>query len=100
MQTGFAPISPSAGPASVPADLVDDDRLEVIDFKTDLDRSTAAVYRTQVSVYHYVVAAAVPDRDVADRRYTYHGTASERIDPLSIPELEQLVGALQRVRAA
>jgi ATP-dependent exoDNAse (exonuclease V) beta subunit len=80
--------------------VVGDDRVEVVDFKTDLDRSTAVEYAKQVSVYYHVVDAAFPEREVDVRHlFTYHGAEPEAVDPLSIAELERLVGEHPRIRS-
>jgi ATP-dependent helicase/nuclease subunit A len=43
---------------------VREDRVEIVDFKTDRDRSAEAEYRKQLSIYYHVVKEVYPDRDV------------------------------------
>ncbi|MFD1589285.1 UvrD-helicase domain-containing protein [Halorientalis brevis] len=67
------------------------DRVEIIDYKTDLGRHGESEYRKQLSVYYHVVADAYPDRDItASIFYTNEDTRRE-IQPLSRAELEEIV---------
>ncbi|MDZ7701655.1 MAG: PD-(D/E)XK nuclease family protein [Halobacteriales archaeon] len=42
---------------------VSDERVTLVDYKTDRSRRAAEEYRKQVSVYYHVVAAAFPGRE-------------------------------------
>ena len=49
-------------------------RVEVIDYKTDFDRSSEDEYRKQLSLYRQAVAATFPEKEVvAELFYTYTG---------------------------
>ncbi len=46
----------------------------MIDYKTDLDRSSEDEYRKQLSLYRRAVAATFPEKEVvAELFYTYTG---------------------------
>lgn len=65
--------------------------MEIIDFETDRGRNAEAEYRTQLSIYHHVVAAASPDRVVESSLfYTADGTRVEQ-DPLERSELKAVL---------
>jgi ATP-dependent exoDNAse (exonuclease V) beta subunit len=75
------------------ADLVHitDDRIEIVDYKTDQTRRAHEEYRKQLSVYYHVLEAEFPDREVVP---TILYTADDEhvvIEPLSIQELQSLV---------
>lgn len=61
--------------------------IEIIDYKTDLDRHAASEYRIQLSVYWHVLSAAYPDREITAG--IFYTAADERVtvDPLSRAEL-------------
>jgi superfamily I DNA/RNA helicase len=70
---------------------VTDDRVDIVDYKTDRSRHAESEYRKQLSVYYHVVRAAYPDRRVtASLFYTADGKRVE-IDPLSKDEIADLV---------
>ncbi|PSQ18125.1 ATP-dependent DNA helicase [Halobacteriales archaeon QS_8_69_26] len=67
------------------------DRVEVVDYKTDLSRIAESEYRKQLSVYHHVAREVYPDREItASVFYTADGKRRE-IDPMSIDELREQV---------
>ncbi|QHS15854.1 ATP-dependent helicase [haloarchaeon 3A1-DGR] len=67
------------------------DRVEVVDYKTDDGRRAEPEYRKQLSVYHHVVSAAYPDREV-DASILYTGVGVRRsIDPLSLDRIRGIV---------
>ena len=67
------------------------ERVDIIDYKTDLDRHAEPEYRKQLSVYYHVVAELYPDREVTTAVfYTFDGERNE-IDPLSKAALRELV---------
>ena len=67
------------------------DRVEIIDYKTDLTTHAEAEYQKQLSIYYHVVADQYPERSVtASIFYTDDGTRSE-ITPLSKGDLRELV---------
>jgi ATP-dependent exoDNAse (exonuclease V) beta subunit len=71
------------------------DRVEVIDFKTDLGRHAESEYRKQLSVYAHVARDVYPERDVSGSIfYTYDGTR-EPIEPLSISDLRDEVRQIE-----
>jgi ATP-dependent exoDNAse (exonuclease V) beta subunit len=70
---------------------VTDNRVDIIDYKTDRGRHAESEYRKQLSVYHHVVRAAYPDRRVtASLFYTADGERVE-VDPLTRDDITQLV---------
>ncbi|MFB6254887.1 MAG: PD-(D/E)XK nuclease family protein, partial [Halobacteriaceae archaeon] len=70
---------------------ITDDRVEIIDYKTDRSRYAQSEYRKQLSVYYHVVRQTYPNRQVSTSLfYTENGERVE-IDPLSIDELTELV---------
>ncbi|WP_435101214.1 UvrD-helicase domain-containing protein [Halarchaeum sp. P4] len=70
---------------------ITDNRVEIVDYKTDLGRHGEPEYRKQLSVYYHVVADAYPDHDVsASIFYTATGEQQD-VDPLSLEALRQLV---------
>ena len=74
---------------------VGEDRVEVIDFKTDRDRRAAEEYRKQLSVYWHVLDAVYPEREVeAKVCWTEEGESVE-VEPIGVENLANLV----RVRA-
>jgi len=79
------------------ADLVHETagRVEVIDYKTDATRRAQSEYRKQLSVYYHVLDEWFPDKTVTvSLFYTVDG-ARERIEPLPIAELRELVRAAE-----
>ncbi|MFB6143256.1 MAG: UvrD-helicase domain-containing protein [Halorientalis sp.] len=66
------------------------DRVEVVDYKTVRSRESEPAYRTQVSVYYHVLAAAYPDREVTAS--VYYTAEGERValSPLSTGALADL----------
>jgi len=70
---------------------VTDDRVEIIDYKTDSTRHAHEQYRMQVSVYYHVLSAMFDDREVtAELFYT---ADDERVSvlPLSKEELQTVI---------
>ena len=64
--------------------------VEIVDYKTDLDRHAESEYQKQLSVYYHVVSELYPDRDVtASIFYTADGERRE-IDPLGTAALRDL----------
>ena len=75
------------------ADLVREtaDRVEVIDYKTDSTRRAQSEYEKQLSVYYHVLDEWFDGKEVETSLfYTSDGTR-ERVEPLSIDELRELV---------
>ncbi len=70
---------------------VGSDRVEVVDFKTDLDRRAQEEYRFQVSVYHHMVTAEYPEKDVtAGVFYTADGERVS-VEPMTVAEIREWV---------
>jgi superfamily I DNA/RNA helicase len=67
------------------------DRVEVVDFKTDLGRHAESEYRKQLSVYVHVASAVYPERDVSASIFYTHDGARQPIEPLSVGELREEV---------
>jgi superfamily I DNA/RNA helicase len=77
------------------ADLVcvTDDRVDVVDYKTDATRRAQPEYRKQLSVYYHVLDDWFGDREVETSLfYTSDGTR-EAIEPLGLDALRSLVRA-------
>ena len=70
---------------------VTDERVEIIDYKTDLDRHAESEYQKQLSVYYHVVNELYPDREVDTAIFYTAEGEPQPIDPLSKEELKQLV---------
>lgn len=72
---------------------VTEDTIEVIDYKTDIERHAEAEYRTQLRVYYHVLNEAYPEQTVeASLFFTVEGEWVT-IEPLSRSELGSLVCA-------
>ena len=70
---------------------VHDDRVEIIDFKTDLSRYAESEYQKQLSVYYHVIRSVYPDRQVSvEILYTATGER-QPIEPLSKNDLKELI---------
>ena len=67
------------------------DTVEIIDLKTDRTRQAESEYRTQLSVYYHVLAAAFPDRRVTAAIYYTADDERVTIDPRSRADLRALV---------
>ncbi|MFB6235770.1 MAG: UvrD-helicase domain-containing protein [Halopenitus sp.] len=66
-------------------------RVEIVDYKTDLGRQAEPEYRKQLSVYFHVAREVYPDREIgASILYTASGSR-QRIEPLGEDELRELV---------
>ncbi len=72
---------------------VTDDCVDVIDYKTDRGRHAEDEYRKQLSVYHHVIEAVYPDREVTTSIFYTDGGERVRVEPLSKPELSDVVSA-------
>jgi len=70
------------------------DRVEVIDYKTDLDRRRHEEYRKQLSVYYHVLDAWFDDRPVTASILYTHDDELVSLDPLSRDELAALAAPL------
>ncbi len=67
------------------------DQVDIIDYKTDSTRHAQPEYRKQLSVYYHVLSEWFPGKDVTTSLfYTTDGTR-ERIEPLSLEELQSIV---------
>ncbi|MFB6153449.1 MAG: PD-(D/E)XK nuclease family protein, partial [Halodesulfurarchaeum sp.] len=71
--------------------VVREDRVEILDYKTDLDRRAEPEYRKQVSVYYHVAREVFPDRDI--RLGLFYTAAGEVIDiePMDKSELVRVL---------
>jgi ATP-dependent helicase/nuclease subunit A len=70
---------------------VTDEAVEVVDYKTDLERHAEVEYRTQLSVYYYVLSEAYPDRAVTASLFFTAEGERVTIEPLSKGEIRTLV---------
>ncbi len=62
---------------------VADDHVDIVDYKTDLDRNAESEYRKQLSVYYHVVEALYPDRDVNISIFYTADAEQQYLTPLS-----------------
>jgi superfamily I DNA/RNA helicase len=75
---------------------VTDDRVEIIDYKTDSTRQAEEQYRMQVSVYYHVLSAMFDGREVtAELFYTADGERVS-VSPLSREELQTVIRQTER----
>jgi len=71
-----------------------DDRIEIVDYKTDTNRRGETEYRKQLSVYYHVLTSNHPDKSVTvSIFYTASGERRD-VEPLSKSELSQLVSTV------
>ncbi|MDZ7731597.1 MAG: PD-(D/E)XK nuclease family protein [Natrialbaceae archaeon] len=70
---------------------VTDERVEIIDYKTDKTRHAEDEYRKQLSVYYHVVRDAYPDREVTAALFYTDTDRLQPIDPLTLSAIEDLV---------
>lgn len=59
---------------------VDDERVDIIDYKTDLERIAADEYQTQLSVYWHVLQEVYPDHEI---RAAIYWTADGELEEIS-----------------
>lgn len=70
---------------------ITDDRVDIVDYKTDRGRHAESEYRKQLSVYYHVVRHAYPERGITTSiLYTADGTRVD-IDPLTVGEISGLI---------
>jgi superfamily I DNA/RNA helicase len=63
------------------------DRIEIIDYKSDLDYTNEAEYRKQLSVYYHVVRQVYTDKPIYCKIYYVCMDEIKEIDPLSFDEI-------------
>ncbi|WP_394743079.1 UvrD-helicase domain-containing protein [Natronococcus roseus] len=69
---------------------VTDERIDIVDYKTDRGRHAQSEYRKQLSVYYHVVRQLYPGRLInTSAFYTFDGEVVD-VDPLTIEELAEL----------
>jgi ATP-dependent exoDNAse (exonuclease V) beta subunit len=67
------------------------DQVDIVDYKTDGTRHAQSEYRKQLSVYYHVLSEWFAENDVTTSLfYTTDGTR-ERIEPLSLEELQSII---------
>ncbi|WP_418282060.1 UvrD-helicase domain-containing protein [Halorubrum sp. DTA98] len=71
--------------------VVTDDRVRIVDYKTDLGRHAESEYRTQLSVYYHVVSAVYPERDVTTEVFYTADGERVTVEPLSRGEVRNVV---------
>jgi superfamily I DNA/RNA helicase len=71
--------------------VVEDDRVQVVDYKTDRSRRAHDEYRKQVSVYYHVVAECYPERAVETGVFYSDEGEFVPVEPLSRESLETLL---------
>ncbi len=72
--------------------LVGPEKIQVIDYKTDLDRTREPEYKKQLSVYYHVIAELYPERQVVPQIfYTTEPTPQPPFEPLTLSELKESV---------
>ncbi|WP_222913036.1 ATP-dependent DNA helicase [Natrinema sp. SYSU A 869] len=70
---------------------VTEDTIEIIDYKTDLERHATAEYQTQLSVYWHVLSEAYPDRKITASIFYTGDDELVTVAPLSRGELGALI---------
>jgi superfamily I DNA/RNA helicase len=70
---------------------VTEDRIDIVDYKTDLGRHAEPEYRKQLSVYYHVVRATYPDRHVITSLFYTANAERVEVDPLSMNEIAELI---------
>lgn len=71
--------------------VVTDGAVRIVDYKTDRGRHAESEYRVQLSVYHHVVAAEYPDREVTASVFYTANDESVELEPVSLTTIEGLV---------
>ncbi|WP_436936499.1 UvrD-helicase domain-containing protein [Halovenus marina] len=70
---------------------VAEDRIDIVDYKTDIGRHAESEYRKQLSVYYHVVRAAFRDYRVTTALFYTADGDRIKIDPLSKDEIADLI---------
>ena len=91
----FLPVN-QGGDAATVAGIVDlvvvtDGAVRIVDYKTDRGRHAEPEYRVQLSVYHHVVAAEYPDREVTASVFYTADDELVELQPVSLTTIEGLV---------
>ena len=68
---------------------VDDDHVDIIDYKTDRHRHAHDEYRLQLSIYYHVLNHEYPDREIRPIIYYTGGEEQVQVDPLRTSEIRQ-----------
>ncbi|WP_418286289.1 UvrD-helicase domain-containing protein [Halorubrum sp. DTA46] len=96
-ERAYLPVELAEGTATISGiiDLVHvaPDRVEILDFKTDLTRHAESEYRTQLSVYYHVLDSWFPDRTVSASIFYTADDERVTIEPRSRDALRALVEA-------
>ncbi len=66
-----------------------EERIEIIDFKTDATTIAQPEYRKQLSVYYHVLEETEPDKEIVPVLYYTYLDQREQINPLSRAELAE-----------
>lgn len=75
--------------------VVTDERVRIVDYKTDLGRHGESEYATQLSVYFHVLSSVYPDREVsAELFYTVDGVR-QQIDPIGRTSIADLASKVR-----
>ncbi|MFO7791696.1 MAG: 3'-5' exonuclease, partial [Candidatus Saliniplasma sp.] len=70
---------------------IKDNRIQVIDYKTDRDLCALNEYRKQLSVYHNVLDKVYPDNDIESYVFYTHKGELEKIEVMTEEELAGLI---------
>lgn len=65
-----------------------EDRIEVIDWKTDLVKDNIDEYSKQLSIYYYVLKAIYPDKEIVCKIFW---TCKAQVDVVKIVELKEVI---------
>jgi len=68
-----------------------EDRVEVVDYRTDSSRRAHDEYRKQASVYYHVVADVFPGKEVSTSLFYTKDDELVTVEPMSVGEIERLV---------
>jgi superfamily I DNA/RNA helicase len=67
------------------------ERVEIVDYKTDVSRRAEPEYRKQLSVYYHVLTSVYDDRGVTAKIYYTADDEVISVSPMSLEELQELV---------
>ncbi|MDQ1328826.1 MAG: ATP-dependent helicase/nuclease subunit, partial [Candidatus Poribacteria bacterium] len=65
-----------------------DDRIEIIDYKSDLDSLNEEEYRKQLSIYYHVISQVYPQKNIVCKLYYVCLDEIKNIKPLSMEEIK------------
>ncbi len=70
---------------------IHDDKVEIIEYKSDTDNANESEYQKQLSVYYHVVHQLYPEMEVVCKLYYVCQDVIKEIKPLSIEDINTLI---------